>query len=61
MIAVAYHEKHLGNEMLPDEDGKKLIAALISISTGIENVEKLEVPADVGRNLLDCYGVLGDE
>ncbi len=56
---IAYHEQHLGNEMLPDEDEKKLIAALISISTGIENVEKLGVPADVGRNFLACYDDLG--
>jgi hypothetical protein len=58
---IAYHEQHLGNEMLPDEDEKKLLGALLSISTGVEDVEKLGVSADVGRKLLACYGVLGEE
>jgi len=58
---IAYHEKHLGNEMLPDEDEKKLLGSLIAISTGVEDVEKLGVPADVGRSLLDCYDALGDD
>ena len=58
---IAYHEQHLGNEMLPDEDEKKLIGALIAISTGVEDVEKLGVPADVGHKLLACYDALGEE
>ena len=58
---IAYHEKHLGDELLPDEDEKKLLAALIAISTGIEDVEQLGVPADVGRRLLTCYDELGEE
>ena len=56
-----YHEKYLGDDLLPDEDEKKLIAALIAISTGVEDVEKLGVSADVGRKLLDCYDSLGKE
>ena len=30
---LAYHEKHLGDELLPDEDEKNLLSALLSIST----------------------------
>ena len=56
-----YHRQHLGDELLPDEDEKKLIAALIAISTGVEDVEALDVAADVGRKLLDCYDALGEE
>jgi hypothetical protein len=52
---IAYHKTHLRNEMLSEEDEKKLLAALIAISSGVEDVEKLGVPADVGRKLLACY------
>lgn len=58
---IAYHEKHLGNEVLPDEDEKKLLGALLSISTGVDDVEKLGVSTDVGRKLLACYDALGDD
>ncbi len=58
---IAYHENHLGNELLPDEDEKKLLGALLAISTGVENVEVLGVPADAGRKLLECYDELGKE
>lgn len=58
---IAYHEKHLGDELLPDEDEKKLIGALISVSTGVEDLAVLGVPPDVGRKLLDCYDNLGRE
>lgn len=58
---LAYHEQHLGDEFLSDEDEKKLLAALISISTGVEDLEALGVPPDVGQKLLDCYDNLGEE
>lgn len=58
---IAYHEQHLGDELLPDEDERKLLAALISISTGVEDLDVLGVPPDVGRKLLDCYDNLGRE
>ncbi len=60
-VWIAYHEKHLGDEMLPDEDERKLLAALIAISTGVKDVEQLGVPVDVGRKLLACYDELGQE
>ena len=56
---VAYHEKHLGGELLSDEEERKLIAVLISISTGVENVDVFDVPTEVGRKLLACYDELG--
>ena len=57
---LAYHEQHLGDET-SEENEKKLLGALIAISSGVEDVEKLGVPADVGRKLLACYDELGDQ
>jgi hypothetical protein len=58
---LTYHEKFLEDEPLPDKDEKKLLAALIAISTGVEDVNKLGVPADVGHRLLECYDGLSQE
>jgi len=58
---LAYHEKFLNDEVLPDEDEKKLLGALIAISTGVEDVSKLNVPVEVGRRLLECYDGLSKE
>ena len=52
---LAYHEKFLNDETLADDEEKKLLAALIAISTGVEDVSKLGVPFEVGRRLLECY------
>ena len=52
---LAYHEDFLANETQPDEEERKLLAALIAISTGMEDVSKLNVPAEVGRRLVQCY------
>ncbi len=56
---IDYHERHHGDEFLADEDEKKLIVALISISAGVKDLNALGVPADVGRKLLECYDGLG--
>ena len=58
---LAYHEKFLGGEFLSDEEEKKLLGALIGISTGMEDVPKLNVPTEVGVRLLQCYDDLGKE
>jgi hypothetical protein len=52
---LAYHEDFLGNKRLPKEEEQKLLGALIAISTGIEDVSKLNVPVEVGRRLIQCY------
>jgi hypothetical protein len=52
---ISYHEQFLGDEIQPEAVEKKLIAALIFISTGVEDVEALGVPVDVGHKLLACY------
>ena len=58
---LAYHEKFLGDETLPDEEERNVLGALIAISTGVEDVAKLNVPAEVGRRLLQCYDDLRKE
>lgn len=50
-----YHERFLNVERLPDDEERKLLRALVSISTGVKDVRKLNVPAVVGRRLLRCY------
>ena len=52
---LAYHEKHLGDETLTEEEERRLLGALIAISTGVEDEAKLRVPVEVGRRLLQCY------
>jgi hypothetical protein len=52
---LAYHEDFFGNEILPNEEERKLLGALIAISTGVEDVTKLNVPVEVGRRLVQCY------
>jgi hypothetical protein len=51
---LAYHEDFPGNETLSDEAERKLLGALITISTGIEDRSKLGVPVEVGRRLIRC-------
>jgi hypothetical protein len=58
---IAYHEKYLGGELLPDEEEKKLVGALIAISFGVEDVAELGVPVEVGRRLLECCDELGED
>jgi hypothetical protein len=52
---LAYHEDFLGNETLVNEEERKLLGALIAISTGVDDVSKLGVPVDVGSRLVQCY------
>ena len=50
-----YHEKYLGDETMPDDQERHMLGALIAISTGINDVSKLNVPQEVGRRLIECY------
>jgi hypothetical protein len=52
---LAYHEDFLGNETLANEEERKLLGALIAISTGVDDLSKLGVPAEVGSRLVQCY------
>lgn len=52
---LVYHEKHLDDNLLAEEDEKTLLSAVIAISSGVEDVEALGVPVDVGRKLLSYY------
>ena len=55
MAWLAYHEDFLANETPPNDEERSLLGALIAISTGVEDVAKLNVPVDVGRRLIRCY------
>ena len=52
---LAYHEDFLGNEILPNEEEREILGALIAISTGVADLSKLKVPVEVGRRLVQCY------
>ena len=58
---LAYHQKYLNGETLPADQERHLLGALIAISTGVEDVAKLNVPVEVGRRLLRCYDELRKE
>jgi hypothetical protein len=56
---LAYHETYLGGKTLPDEEERQLLGALMLICTGVQDVTRLNVPVEVGRRLLKCYGLSG--
>ena len=58
---IAYHEKHLSDDLLPEYDENRLLRALIAISTGTEDAAELGVPVEVGRRLQECYDELGED
>src|SRR5476651_111558 len=43
---LAYHEDFLANKTLPNEDERTLLGPLIAISTGVEDVSRLNVPVE---------------
>lgn len=55
VVWIDYHEQYLDDVVMSDADEKKLLAALISISAGVDDPSKLDVPAKIGQRLLDCY------
>ncbi len=56
-----YQKKVVGDERLPDAEERRLLAALIVFSTGLEGVSKFNVRVEVGRSLLQCYDDSGNE
>jgi hypothetical protein len=52
---LAYHQDYLGNETQSNEEERKLLGALVAISTGVEDVSKLNVTVEDGRRLIQCY------
>ena len=57
---IGYHEKFLDEEVQSDEEEKELLGALIAISSGVEDLEKLGVPVEVGKKLTACYDGLSE-
>ena len=56
-----YHDRFLDGDRLPDDQEEKIVAALIVISAGEEDVQSLPVAAEVGARLLACYEGLDGE
>jgi hypothetical protein len=52
---LAYHEDFLGNATLSNEEERKLLGALVAISSGVRDLSKLNVPVEVGSRLVQCY------
>ena len=50
-----YHDKFLDGDRLPDDQEEQIVAALIAISAGEEDMQSLPVSAEVGARLLACY------
>lgn len=57
---IKYHDKYLHDEMLPDAEEKKLISALIAISTGVDDPASLGVDPEIARGLIECWYELTD-
>ena len=50
-----YCEKFMTGKALPKNEGRNILGALIAISTGVKDVERMNVPKQVGRRLLEFY------
>jgi hypothetical protein len=50
-----YHDRFLDGDRLADDQEEKIVAALIAIRVGEEDVNSLAVAAEVGARLLRCY------
>ncbi len=54
-VWIDYHEKYLDDLVMSDADEKKLLSALMAISSGTDDPSKLGVPSKIGQRLWDCY------
>lgn len=57
-VWIAYHEEYLNDEVMAPVDERKLLAALIAISSGVEAPAQLGVPVEIGKRLLECYAAV---
>lgn len=55
-----YHDRFRSGEALPNDQERKLLAALIAISAGEDDLQRLPVTEEVGEQLLACYEDLVD-
>ena len=54
-VWIDYHETWLEDVVMSAPDERKLLSALIAISTGADDPASLGVPKKIGQQLLDCY------
>lgn len=57
-VWIAYHEEYLNDEVMAPVDERRLLSALIAISSGIEDPAQLGVPREIGQRLLECYAAV---
>lgn len=57
----AYHQQYLDEEVLYDEEEKKITAALIAIADGETDPAALPVEPDVARKLIACFKSIAGE
>jgi len=50
-----YHEEHLAGLVRPEAEERKIVGALVAISTGVIDPLRLGLSPDVGRKLIACY------
>lgn len=55
---LAYHEDFVGDVTLSLVEERQLLSALLAISLGASDAEKLNVPVQVAKRLLQCYDEL---
>lgn len=60
-VWIDYHEQYLDDVVMSDADEKKLLSALIAISSGVNDPAKLGVPSKIGQRLLECFASFEDE
>ena len=50
-----YHERFMQGKLLSDAEEKKLLGALIQISSGMDDPTALSVPVETATRLIACY------
>ncbi len=51
-----YHDAFLDGDRLRDDQEETIVAVLIAISAGEDDIQSLPVAAEVGARLMACYG-----
>jgi hypothetical protein len=59
-VWIKYHEKYLYDQMLPEDEEKKLISTLIAISTGVDDPAILGIDPEIARGLVECWEEITD-
>ena len=50
-----YHDQYIDDKLLSDSEEKKLLSALIEISSGVDDPTAFSVPPETANRLIACY------